>query len=69
MSGAQTAALDTAIGQVLSNLVRIGVIQRYEYQLIITPQMRILGQATIELKVVPAFELRQITVLVALAAV
>lgn len=69
MSGAQTAALDTAVDQALSNLVRLGVIQRFEYQLIITPQMRILGQATIELKVVPAFELRQITVLVALAAV
>jgi hypothetical protein len=69
MSGAQTAALDTAVDQALSNLVRLGVVQRYEYQLIITPQMRILGQATIELKVVPAFELRQVTVLVALAAV
>jgi hypothetical protein len=69
MSGAQTAALDTAVDQALSNLVRLGVITRYEYQLIITPQMRILGQAIIELKVVPAFELRQITVQVALAAV
>lgn len=69
MSGAQTAALDTAVDQALSNLVRLGVIQRYEYQLIITPQMKILGQAIIELKVVPAFELRQITVQVALAAV
>jgi len=69
MSGAQTAALDTAVDQAMSNLVRLGVIQRYEYQLIITPQMKVLGQAIIELKIVPAFELRQITVQVALAAV
>jgi hypothetical protein len=69
MTGAMTAALDTAIDRSLGRLVKSGVINRYEFQTIITPQMRVLGQATVELKLVPAFELRQITVVVALAAV
>jgi len=69
MTGAQTAALETALERVLQNLVKNGVIRRFEFQLIITPQQRVLGQATVELKLVPAFELRRITVSVALAAV
>lgn len=69
MTGALTTALDTAMDRALSRLVKLGVINRYEFKTIITPQMRVLGQATVELKLVPAFELRQITVVVALAAV
>ena len=69
MTGAMTAALDTAIDRALSTLVKTNVISRYEFQTTITPQMRVLGQATVELKLIPAFELRQITVVVALAAV
>lgn len=69
MSGAQTAALDTALDQALQILVRNNVLTRYEYAVIITPTQRVLGQATVELKLVPAFELRQITLVVALAAV
>ena len=69
MTGAMQAALDTAIDRSLGQLVKNGLIRRYEFNTIITPQMRVLGQATVELKLVPAFELRQITVLVGLAAV
>ena len=69
LTGALQSALDTAIDRSLQRLVKTGVIKRYEFQTIITPAMRVLGQATVELKLVPAFELRQITVVVALAAV
>jgi hypothetical protein len=69
MTGALIAALDTAIDSALKALVKLGVIVRYDHQVIVTQQQRVLGQATIELKIVPAFELRQITVVVALAAV
>lgn len=69
MTGAMTAAFDTAIDRTLGALIKQGVIKRYQFQTIITPQMRVLGQATVELKLVPAFELRQVTVMVALAAV
>jgi len=69
LTGARLAALDTAIESALKALVKAGVISRFEHSVTSTPQQRILGQATVELKLVPAFELRQITVIVALAAV
>lgn len=69
MGGTLLSALDTAVDSALKALVKVGVIARYDHQIISTPQMRVLGQATVELKIVPAFELRQITVVVALAAV
>jgi hypothetical protein len=69
MTGTLLAGLDTAISTALQNLVKTGVISRFEHQVVSTPQQKILGQATVELKLVPAFELRQITVVVALAAV
>lgn len=69
MSGAVVAALDTAIDSQLKALVKQGVLIRYEYSLTSTPQQRVLGQAILDLKLVPAFELRQITIVVALAAV
>lgn len=68
MTGAQMAALNTAIDQSLANQVKAQVLNRYEFQLSATPQQRVLGQAIVDLKLVPAFELRQITVSVALAA-
>jgi len=69
MSGAVLAALDTAIDGQLKSLVKQGLINRYEHQLTSTANQRVLGQATLELKLVPAFELRQLTIVVALAAV
>jgi hypothetical protein len=69
LTGATLAALDTAIDSQLKGLVKAGLINRYEHQVTSTAQQRVLGQATVELKIVPAFELRQITVVIALAAV
>lgn len=69
MSGARLAALDTAIDNVLRGLVKRGVIIRYEHQVSASPAQRVQGKATVELKIVPSFELRQITVVVALSAV
>lgn len=69
MSGAILAALDTAIDGQLKSLKKQTVITRYEYIISSTRQQRVLGQATVQLKLVPTFELRQITVVVSLAAV
>lgn len=69
MTASRLAALDTAIDGALKALVTVGVISRYDSAVSATPTQRILGQATVELKLVPAFELRQITVVVGLAAV
>lgn len=62
------AALDTAIDAALKKLVSQGVIVRYDSQVTSTPQQRVLGQATCELILVPAFELRQLNVVVSLSA-
>lgn len=69
ISGARLAALDTAVDRKLGQRVKDGSLVRYEHKVISTPAQRVLGQCTIELKLVPAFELRQITVVVALAAI
>lgn len=69
LTAARVAALDTAVDGALKALVKQGVLQRYEATTTSTPSQKVLGQATVQLKLVPAFELRQITVVVALAAV
>lgn len=69
LTGARLAALDTAIDNELRTLVKRGVISRYEHQVSSTPAQRVQGQALVELKLVPAFELREITVNVTLSAV
>ncbi len=68
LTGAKIAALDTAIDGALKALVRQGVLVRYDSLVTVTPQQRILGEATVELVLVPAFELRRITVVISLAA-
>jgi hypothetical protein len=69
MSNLQMAALDTAVDSTLKSLVKQGILVRYEHSVTATAAQRIQGQATVSLKLIPAFELRQITVVVALAAV
>lgn len=69
ITGALLAACEGSIDRRLGQLVKEGTLVRYEEKLTSTAQQRIQGQATLELKLVPAFELRQITVNVALAAV
>jgi hypothetical protein len=68
MSGARLAALDGAIDRRLAQFQKFGTITRYKHQLASSPAQRVQGQATVELQLVPSFELRQITVTVALAA-
>lgn len=70
MSGAQLAALETAIQQTLGELVkaRPAVLIRYEAKVTASALERVQGKCKVELVLVPAFELRQINVTVALAA-
>jgi hypothetical protein len=67
LTGARMAALETAIERVLIQLQQAGFIQRFEKVVSATPDQQVLGQATVELTLVPAFELRRITVVVSLA--
>jgi hypothetical protein len=68
ISGARLAALDTAIEQALNGSVKDQELVRYEHRIIATPAMKVLGQVKVELKLIPAFELRQITLIVGLSA-
>lgn len=69
ISGAKLAALDTAIDKALAAMVKRGDLVRYEHAVTSTATQRVLGEADVQLKLVPAFELRKIVVTVALAAV
>lgn len=64
----QRAALKTACETRLAKLQKTGSIGRYSLAVTATAAQRIQGDATIELTFVPAFELRQITVVTSLAA-
>ena len=68
MSGAQIAALETAIQQALAELVKGKVLVRFEVKVTASALERVQGRCKVELVLVPAFELRQINVTVALAA-
>lgn len=68
ISGAQMAALETAISQALSELVKAGILVRFEMKVTATALERVQGKVQVHLVLVPAFELRQINVTVALAA-
>jgi hypothetical protein len=68
-SNAQTrAALRADIDEALGVMQKIGALQRYDFQLNITPAQAVLGSMTVDLKLVPAFEILEITVTAALAA-
>lgn len=68
ITGARLAALDTAVEQALSKLTKAAYLQRYQHKVTSTPADQVLGHARIDLVLVPAFELRQISVTVSLAA-
>lgn len=68
ITGARLAALDTAIEQALVKLQKAGYLQRFRHAVSSTPTEQVQGKVNIELVLVPAFELRQITVNVALSA-
>lgn len=66
-TGAVRAAIETAVRKKLSDMTRSGHLRRYDVAVTATAVQQILGRATIELVLVPQFELRKITVLVSLA--
>jgi hypothetical protein len=68
MGDAIMASLDTAIDNKLAEGVKSQEITKPQKRIIQTKSMRILGQVIVELKFVPAFEIRQITVVLSLSA-
>ncbi len=68
LTGVKLAGLDTAVDGSLAQNTKDGYLTRYEKLLTSTIQQRILGQATLRLTLVTVFELRQLTVVVSLAA-
>jgi hypothetical protein len=68
ITGSRLAALDTAIKQALQTLQKGEYLQRYDAAVTSTASQQVQGKASVELQLVPAFELRQITVTVSLAA-
>lgn len=69
LTGARLAALETAIERVLVSLQQSQFIQRFDKTISATQDQQVLGQATVELTLVPAFELRQLTLVISLARV
>jgi hypothetical protein len=63
---AQRAALETACQGALNKLQKAGYLSRFELVITQTAAERSLGLATIELVLVPAFELRRITLVISL---
>jgi hypothetical protein len=72
IGGANTApqrnALSTAIDGALKNMQSAGALQRYDFNVYASPTDQVLGKANVELVLVPAFELQQIVVVVALTS-
>lgn len=68
LTGTKLAALETALQGALVRLQKVEFLQRYDFQVTSTASQRVQGKADVELVLVPAFELRQITINVALAA-
>lgn len=64
---AQQNAMSAAIAKRLDAMVEAGAIVDYDFQIVATAEMQLLGQAQIELTIVPPMELRQITVVVSLS--
>jgi hypothetical protein len=61
------AALETEIDTALSLMQRIGALNRYSFEVVVNPAQAVLGRVTIDLTIVPAFEITTITLAVALA--
>lgn len=60
-------SLETGIVRELSRLQELGFINRFEARVSATTAQEITGDSTVELTIVPAFELRKITVITSLA--
>jgi hypothetical protein len=64
----QRNALSTAVDMALKNMQSAGALNRYNYNVYSSPTDQVLGKATVELILVPAFELQQIVVVIALTS-
>jgi hypothetical protein len=62
-------AMKTACEGALQRLQQGGSIQRFDISVSATPAQQVNGEATIDLEIVPAFELRRITLVISLSAV
>lgn len=62
----QRNAMATAIENALKNMQEQGALRRFNFNVYATPTDQVLGKATVELVLVPAFELQTITVVVSL---
>jgi hypothetical protein len=60
-------ALEEAIEGGLRTMQLAGALNRYEFAITATPDQRVLGQLTVDLTIVPAFEIKEIKVNVSLA--
>ncbi len=60
-------ALETSLRKELADYAKAGNLQRFDIRVLATPTQVIQGDQTIELELVPAFELRKITVVTSLA--
>jgi hypothetical protein len=60
-------ALETGMTRELARLQELGFIQRFEVKVSATVSQQIQGDATVELVIVPAFELKRITIITSLA--
>lgn len=67
-SGITRAAMQTAVNELGGKMMDEGKIQRYNALVSATAQQQVLGEATLEVVLVPAFELRKIRLVIALAA-
>jgi hypothetical protein len=62
------AAIEADIDVALSNLQRLGALQKYTFRLNLTAQKMVLGKMDIEMTLTPAFEIKQITLTTGLSA-
>jgi hypothetical protein len=62
------AAIEADIDVALSNLQRLGALQKYTFRLNLTAQKMVLGKMDIEMTLTPAFEIKTITLTTGLSA-
>jgi hypothetical protein len=62
------SAIAADVDESLQKLQTLGALQDFEFRLAITPAQMVLGKMAIEMKLVPAFEIREITVVAGLSA-
>jgi hypothetical protein len=62
-NNAQTrAALNADVDEALSKMQQLGALQKYDFRVVVTQSQMVLGRMEIELKLVPAFEIKTITI-------